>query len=171
MEGKVPQCQDHRQERSQSNGSWGGGGWDGGGAGFLVCNLHFGLFERQTLGCTGCGGDVRLCHSQTCGVCVCGEWVGGVREREREEGDRRAAVEQQRGTKERGKRENFPGGPVVRVPHFHCGGQGWILGWELRFLQPLSLGQLKERKELRTEDGSWKCLQFGSAICPPLPSW
>ena len=42
-------------------------------------------------------------------VCVCGEWVGGVREREREEGDRRAAVEQQRGTKERGKRENFPG--------------------------------------------------------------
>ena len=77
--------------------------------------------------------------------CVCGEWVGGVREREREEGDRRAAVEQQRGTKERGKRGNFPGGPVVRVPHFHCGGQGWILGWELRFLQPLSLGQLKER--------------------------
>ena len=61
----------------------GGGGWDGRGAGFLVCNLHFGLFERQTLGCTGCGGDVRLCHSQTCGVCVCGEWVGGVRERER----------------------------------------------------------------------------------------
>ena len=72
--------------------------------------------------------------------------VGGKGgKREREEGDRRAAVEQQRGTKERGKRENFPGGPVVRVPHFHCGGQGWILGWELRFLQPLSLGQLKER--------------------------
>ena len=103
-------------------------------------------------------------------VCVCGEWVGGVREREREEGDRRAAVEQQRGTKERETRE-LPWRPVVRVPHFHCGGQGWILGWELRFLQPLSLGQLKEKKELRTEDGSWKCLQFGSAICPQLPSW
>ena len=85
MEGKVPQCQDHRQERSQSNWSGAGWGWDGGGAGFLVCNLHFGLLERQTLGCTGCGGDVRLCHSQTCGVCVCGEWVGGVRERERRE--------------------------------------------------------------------------------------
>ena len=81
MEGKVPQCQDHRQERSQSNWSGAGWGWDGRGAGFLVCNVHFGLFERQTLGCTGCGGDVRLCHSQTCGVCVCGEWVGGVRER------------------------------------------------------------------------------------------
>ena len=103
--------------------------------------------------------------------CVCVWRVGWGCEREREEGDRRAAVEQLRGTKERGKRGNFPGGPVVRVPHFHCGGQGWILGWELRFLQPLSLGQLKERKELRTEDGSWKCLQFGSAICPPLPSW
>ena len=68
-----------------------------------MCNVHFGLFERQTLGCTRCGGDVRLCHSQTCGVCVCGEWVGGVRERE--EGDRRAAVEQQRGTKERERRK------------------------------------------------------------------
>ena len=56
----------------------GGGGWDGRGGGFLVCNLHFGLLERQTLGCTGCGGDVRLCHSQTCGVCVCVESGLGV---------------------------------------------------------------------------------------------
>ena len=85
MEGKVPQCQDHRQERSQSNGSGGGWGWDGLGAGFLVCNLHFGLFERQTLGCTGCGGDVRLCHSQTCGVCVWRVGWGCERERERRE--------------------------------------------------------------------------------------
>ena len=36
--GKSPQSQDHRQERSQSNG---------------VCNLHCTLFERQTLGCPG----------------------------------------------------------------------------------------------------------------------
>ena len=43
-----------------------------------MCNLHFGLLERQTLGCTGCGGDVRLCHSQTCGVCVCVESGLGV---------------------------------------------------------------------------------------------
>ena len=86
MEGKVPQCQDHRQERSQSNWSGAGWGWDGRGAGFLVCNLHFGLFERQTLGCTGCGGDVRLCHSQTCGVCV--GRVGWGCERERERGGR-----------------------------------------------------------------------------------
>ena len=170
MEGKVPQCQDHRQERSQSNGSGGGGGWgwDGRGAGFLVCNLHFGLLERQTLGCTGCGGDVRLCHSQTCGVCVWRVGWGCERERGgRQEGCGGAAAWDKR---ERETRE-LPWRPVVRVPHFHCGGQGWILGWELRFLQPLSLGQLKERKELRTEDGSWKCLQFGSAICPPLPSW
>ena len=56
-------------------------------------------------GAPGCGGDVRLCHSQTCGVCVCGGWVGSVRERERQEGDRRAAVEQQHGTKERESRK------------------------------------------------------------------
>ena len=66
----------------------------------------------------------------------------------------------------RGNPGNFPEGPVVRMLHFHCRGQGWILGWELRFLQPLSLGQLKERKQVRRDDGLWKCLQFGSAICP-----
>ena len=63
----------------------GGWGWDGRGAGFLVCNVHFGLFERQTLGCTRCGGDVRLCHSQTCGVCVWRVGWGCERERERRE--------------------------------------------------------------------------------------
>ena len=83
MEGKVPQCQDHRQGRSQSKGSR-GWGWDGRGRGFLVCNLHCMLFERQALGCTGCGGDVRLCHSQTCGMCVWRVAWGCVRERERQ---------------------------------------------------------------------------------------
>ena len=64
MEGKVPQCQDHRQEGSQSNGS---GEGVGGGLGWT----------RRRL----------------------------VRERERQEGDRRAAVEQQHGTKERESRK------------------------------------------------------------------
>lgn len=84
MEGKVPQCQDHKNEVKVTGvGGW---GWDGRGGGFLVCNLHCRLFERQPLGCTGCGGDVRLCHSQTCGVCV---WrMGWECERERETGGR-----------------------------------------------------------------------------------
>lgn len=46
------------------------------------------------------------------------------RERQTEEGDRRAAVEQQRGTEDRGKGGNFAGGSVVRMPHFHRRGQG-----------------------------------------------
>lgn len=170
MEGKVPQCQDHRQEGSQSNGS-GGWGWDGRGGGFLVCNLHCRVFERQPLGCTGCGGDVRLCHSQTCGMCVWRVAWGCVRERERQRRETGGLRWSSSMGQKRGNPGNFPGGPVVRMLHFHCRGQGWILGWELRFLQPLSLGQLKERKQLRTDDGLWKCLQFGSAICPPLPSW
>ena len=50
MEGKVPQCQDHKNEVKVTGvGGW---GWDGRGGGFLVCNLHCRLFERQTLGCT-----------------------------------------------------------------------------------------------------------------------
>ena len=64
-----------------------------------------GCLRDKHWGAPGCGGDVRLCHSQTCGVCVGRVGWGCEREREREEGDRRAAVEQQRGTKERERRK------------------------------------------------------------------
>ena len=109
---------------------------------------------------------MRLCHSQTCGVCVWRVGWGCEREIETDRGGRQegcggAAVWDKR---ERETRE-LPGGPVVRMTHFHCRGQGWILGWELRFLQPLSLSQLKERKELRMDNGLWQRLQFGSTIC------
>ena len=69
-----------------------------------MCNLHCTVFERQTLGCTGCGGDVRLCHSQTCGVCVEGEL--GLLERDRDRGGRQegcggaAAWDRREGNKE-----------------------------------------------------------------------
>lgn len=129
MEGKVPQCQDHKNEVKVTGvGGW---GWDGRGGGFLVCNLHCRLFERQTLGCTRVRWRCEtLPLTDLWHVCVEGGLGVCERERETEEGDRRAAVEQQHGTKERGKRGNFPGGPVVRMQHFHCRGQGWILGWE-----------------------------------------
>ena len=77
--------------------------------------------------------------------CVCVWRVGWGCERERERRETGGLRWSSSVGQKRGKGGNFPGGPVVRVPHFHCGGQGWILGWELRFLQPLSLGQLKER--------------------------
>lgn len=45
-----------------------------------------GCLRDKHWGAPGCGGDVRLCHSQTCGVCV---WrVGWECERERETGGR-----------------------------------------------------------------------------------
>ena len=55
-------------------------------------------------GAPGCGGDVRLCHSQTCGVCVEGEL--GLLERDRDRGGRQegcggaAAWDRREGNKE-----------------------------------------------------------------------
>lgn len=85
MEGNVPQCQDHKNEVKVTGvGGW---GWDGRGGGFLVCNLHCRLFERQTLGCT----RVRW-RCETLPLtdlwCVCVEGELGLLERDRDRGGR-----------------------------------------------------------------------------------
>lgn len=62
-----------------------GAGMDEEEASWCVISIA-GCLRDKHWGAPGCGGDVRLCHSQTCGVCV---WrVGWECERERETGGR-----------------------------------------------------------------------------------
>ena len=43
----------------------------------------------------------------------------------------------------------FPGGPVVRTPHFHCRGPGSIPGQGTKILQAERRGKKKKKKSSR----------------------
>ena len=40
----------------------------------------------------------------------------------------------------------FPGDLAIRIPGFHCCGQGSILGWGTEILQAMQQGKKKKRK-------------------------
>lgn len=60
-----------------------GAGMDEEEASWCVISIA-GCLRDKHWGAPGCGGDVRLCHSQTCGMCVWRVAWGCVRERERQ---------------------------------------------------------------------------------------
>ena len=41
----------------------------------------------------------------------------------------------------------FPGDLAIRIPGFHCCGQGSILGWGTEILQAMQQGKKKKKKK------------------------
>ena len=41
---------------------------------------------------------------------------------------------------------DFPGGPVVKTPYFHCSGHGFVPGWETKILHATWHSHKKKKK-------------------------
>ena len=53
------------------------------------------------------------------------------------------------------REREFPGGLVVRIPGFHCGGPGSIPGQGTEILQATRHGQKKKRESVREREGDF----------------
>ena len=42
---------------------------------------------------------------------------------------------------------DFPGGPVVKTPCFHCRGHGFVLGWETKILHATRHSHKKKKRK------------------------
>ena len=50
---------------------------------------------------------------------------------------------------------DFPSGPVVKTPHFHCRGTGSILGWGTKIPQAVR-PERKKKKYIKTNQNKQK---------------